>query len=645
MIKTLKGAVLLILCSMGVLNASAQDEELERLYGVVRTTTDSTEIADTHGLICWRLINKDIVAAQTHMDSARAIYKAQNNLKGIAIADYKDGVINRRKGNYADAIDDIQRYLDYAESQKDQRLIKNGMYQLAVIYEEVGDYTPALEIYLELLDSAQAQNAIKGIGLYQNSIGIIYKNLGNYNEARERYLHSIEVLKDSEYKEDLGNSYGNLATVYGLEGKNEQAVSYALLALESYSSINDQWGKAMSYSNLGELYFNMGDLTQAEHYNRLALAIQEKNEYAEQSVSLVNLGRIFVRKSDPESAANYFKKALDLDPQLDYKAMIHHGLYEYYEEQKDFEQALDHYQKFEQIQDSVAGLETIKDINRLQFKFETARKDKELIAQDLIIKNQENTILTNEAKSTRNLFLGLVALGALVFVLFYFRQRQQLNKKEIESLKVSQALTKLEALIEGEENERQRLAQDLHDGINGDLSVIKYKLTSIDRSKLSAEESKDHATAVSMLDHAIEQVRSISHDLAPPSLKEYNIVEAIGQYCLKVSSGSKIKIDFQHYGERMDLPVDKETALYRITQELLNNSIRHSNAKQILVQINFHENAIHVSVQDDGVGYNTEEKGDGIGLSNIRSRAQFLGADLNVESSDKGTLTTVDVTL
>jgi len=207
----------------------------------------------------------------------------------------------------------------------------------------------------------------------------------------------------------------------------------------------------------------------------------------------------------------------------------------------------------------------------------------------------------------------------------------------------SEEIKTLEALIKGEENERKRLAQDLHDGINGDLSVIKYKITSLDNLVVDDSQSEQYRSAISMLDNTIEQVRSVSHDLAPPSLQNYSLVEAISQYCMKVSSGSNYDINFQSFGDIVQLPLEKETAVYRMTQELINNSVKHAKGENIIVQINFHSKSLYISVQDDGIGYNAKEVDRGLGLKNVHSRSLFLEAELNVDSSAKGTLTTINV--
>ncbi len=515
-------------------------------------------------------------------------------------------------------------------------------FQYGVIYEEQGDYERALRTFFSLLEQDKFEAGKSDQSNLHNSIGILFNKLEKYSESKKHFQLALDFI-DSDESVDRANIYGNLSDLYAAEGDFDVAREYSLKSIKIFESLDHNFGIAHGYLDMGMIGLMQNDFSDAERYTKMAKEIFETNDYRDKKLAYVHLGEILFAMSKINDAEAYFKKALSLNLELTNKMNAHKGLAKIYRLKKEYVAALDNYEKYSDTKDSLSGIETIKNINRLQFQYETAQKDKEITEQDLTIKEQENTILINEAKATRIMLVAFLALGALVFLFFYYRQRQKLKNKEIEALKVSQELTKLEALIEGEENERQRLAQDLHDGINGDLSVIKYKITSIDKKKLDAEESEEYTMAISMLDNAIEQVRSISHDLAPPSLQNYNIVEAISQYCLKIASGSDLQINFQNYGEVVKIPTDLETAIYRITQELVNNSLKHADANIILVQINFHESALHVSVQDDGKGYDHTVKKTGLGLNNIISRTEFLGAELHVESSDQGTLTTIDV--
>jgi len=228
-----------------------------------------------------------------------------------------------------------------------------------------------------------------------------------------------------------------------------------------------------------------------------------------------------------------------------------------------------------------------------------------------------------------------------ILLWFLFRQRQKRIQQQLVTIQKEQEVLTLESLIAGEEKERLRIAKELHDGVNGDLSAIKYKLSSL--LKMNNEVINE---AVTMIDNSCQQVRAISHNLVPPSLKDFNLIEAINNYCENMNSTHEPDISFQHIGDAIDLNKKVEVNIFRIIQELVTNAIKHANAKVIDVQISNRNNIILVTVEDNGKGYDTNTKtGDGIGLSNIKSRIEYLNANLDVFTNETGTSNTIEIDL
>ena len=222
---------------------------------------------------------------------------------------------------------------------------------------------------------------------------------------------------------------------------------------------------------------------------------------------------------------------------------------------------------------------------------------------------------------------------------FLYQQRQKRKNQEILTLKREQQVKTLESLMEGEEKERFRIAKELHDGVNGDLSAIKYKLTSMLEHNATVVDE-----IVAMIDKSSEQVRAISHNLVPPSLEKFNLIEALADYCTTMDDAHKPTINFQHIGTHPKLSKNNEINIYRIVQELVSNSIKHSEAREITVQLSSHDNHIQITIEDDGKGFdlNTSES-RGIGLKNIASRIDYLNATIDLVSNDKGTSYAIEI--
>jgi signal transduction histidine kinase len=264
----------------------------------------------------------------------------------------------------------------------------------------------------------------------------------------------------------------------------------------------------------------------------------------------------------------------------------------------------------------------------------------------------ENKLLKQELNFTKSikekqifyfLFGGLALIS--IGLWYFFKQRQRLKNQEIETLKQNQEISNLEALIDGEEKERKRIAQELHDGLNGDLSAIKYRLSTLEESGLSAIDAENLTKVITMIDESCAQVRSISHNLMPSSILEYGLIESIRAYCMKINTSENFKITFQSYGVYIALSKKTETVIYRIIQELTTNILKHAKANSAMIQFNFREDEFFITVEDNGIGFDKTKISEGIGHKNLQTRIDFLNAHLNVASSPSGTSYTISIDL
>ncbi|MGB5435934.1 MAG: sensor histidine kinase, partial [Maribacter sp.] len=236
--------------------------------------------------------------------------------------------------------------------------------------------------------------------------------------------------------------------------------------------------------------------------------------------------------------------------------------------------------------------------------------------------------------------IAIILLVSSLMGWFLYQQRQKRKNQQILTLKREQQVKTLESLMEGEEKERYRIAKDLHDGVNGDLSAIKYKLTAmVDHNATVVNE------VVEMLDRSSAQVRAISHNLVPPALEKFNLVAALEDYTITMNDIHDPEIGFQHLGDPLNLSKNNEIVMYRIVQELVNNSVKHAKASEINIQLSHREASLQITVEDNGKGFDRNKKGGGIGLQNIESRVAYLNGHMDFVSNEKGTSYTVEIDL
>lgn len=194
------------------------------------------------------------------------------------------------------------------------------------------------------------------------------------------------------------------------------------------------------------------------------------------------------------------------------------------------------------------------------------------------------------------------------------------------------------ASLESQENERRRVAGDLHDSIGAMLSTIRVSLSTMMRQETVNTQSVGQAKQ--MLDDTIDSVRRISRDLMPATLEKFGLSHALKEMCEQYTAVAGIQIKFSEQGKPIMLEKNAEIMIFRITQEFINNSIKHAKANEIVTDLNWADD-LCVSIRDNGVGFDIDQmknSGKGLGLYTMENRASMLGANLSYTSSiGKGT--------
>ena len=625
----------------------AQNEEIDSIQNLLLISNDSSALASAHGRLAWLMMYNDLDAAFAHNDTSMTYYLALSDHRNIAISHYKYGVLHRVRGNFDSAIYSMRQYKDFVSSEKDTFGLANSLFQIGVIHSKKADFEKALRSYFDALSIYERRGDSTAMGFTLNSIGIVYKNLQKYDEAKETFLQVVDIHKKKDDKSRLADAYHNLATVFHQQKEYENALTYYAKANQLNDVTNNQWGKAINYNDIGGVLMEQGQYGEASRNFRRAYDIQLENNYTDDmGLTLANLGEAYFKSGDNRRAEDYLQEGLNRTTSKKILRELHYNLFELYEHQGFFPRALENHKTYVKLNDSILNEKNLESINALQVKYESEKKDKALINQKLQLRETENQLLKTQSQKRLALGGGIIILFLGLGVWFYFQQRQRLRLQEISNLKSKQEVLKLESLIQGEEKERVRLAQDLHDGINGDLAVIKYKISSLDPKKFKEKERSTYKEALSMLDNAVEQIRRISHNLAPPALQNFELEEAIRQYCSKVASANpKLQIDFQYFGEKLSLDKETETALYRMVQELITNVVKHANASEAIVQINHRDQILHITVEDNGSGFDATVESPGIGMQNTRSRVHYLKGEMDIDSGTEGTTVQIHIDL
>jgi len=236
--------------------------------------------------------------------------------------------------------------------------------------------------------------------------------------------------------------------------------------------------------------------------------------------------------------------------------------------------------------------------------------------------------------------LGMILLALSIFFFFVTYQKRMLKKQlELNETQARQREEIIRNTIQSQENERKRIARDLHDEVGAMLSVVKLNVGRIEKKSEDAKAKVLASQTKQYLDEVITQVRRISRALLPPSLEKLGIFFAIEELSNWVNKAEQIKIECWKSGEQFRFEPEKELAVFRIVQELLNNAIKYSEGDLIKINTRFNNQIVMVSVTDNGKGFNIAEKqNSGLGLKNLESRSRLIGAKFKLKSKPgKGT--------
>ncbi len=232
------------------------------------------------------------------------------------------------------------------------------------------------------------------------------------------------------------------------------------------------------------------------------------------------------------------------------------------------------------------------------------------------------------------IFLILVSSGLVIFFRF---ARKKIVEKELEkvAIKLDGQKRILQATIETQERERKRIAQDLHDAISAKLNVVSLHINMLLDGSLTTHEQQDAlANVLGVTTTVLESSRKIAHDLLPPILDNFGLVEALKE--LLAEFGATKKVVTQHNINYLtSLTKNQELHLFRIVQELLNNSIRHGKATLMRLELHDAEGEMKLRYKDNGKGFVVKQalNEGGLGLKNIKSRVAILNGELDIKSS------------
>ena len=290
------------------------------------------------------------------------------------------------------------------------------------------------------------------------------------------------------------------------------------------------------------------------------------------------------------------------------------------------------------LKDSSFNQDYISRMNQLYVAFETEQTKGELLEEKVKTGELEKAQAASDLKiAQRNNWLIAALGGILVLVLgggFFFYSNKQQEKARIAEVKIEEQQKGLKAIIYAQEEERKRIAKDLHDGIVQQLGGLKLGLQKV----FSQEENPEAGKMMALLDDSTQELRELSHQMMPHALSEFGLIPAIEDMLDKSLGHSEMIYQFETFGvsDQQRFEESVEISLYRIVQELINNVIKHSGASRVHIQLMKTGPNLTLIVEDNGQGFQPKSTKTGIGLMNISSRLETIDGKVNFEPSPEG---------
>lgn len=240
-----------------------------------------------------------------------------------------------------------------------------------------------------------------------------------------------------------------------------------------------------------------------------------------------------------------------------------------------------------------------------------------------------------------SLTILLILILVILFVVAY-QKRVATQRNKLDTIEREHQLQLLQATLTVQERERKRIASDLHDDIGSLLSALKLNVQFLEDIEQNEQQKQFLTKTRTKLESGIEQVRRISHDMYPPALQKLGLWEALKELFANIDSSKKVKTSIQGIPKEMRLSSETELAVFRVMQELVTNSLRHSDADSLKVEIRKNDQTLHLQYSDNGQGMDAGTMKSGLGFLNMRSRIDAVNGKIEFESSpDKGMKSTL----
>ncbi|WP_196888800.1 ATP-binding protein [Aureivirga sp. CE67] len=511
------------------------------------------------------------------------------------------------------AVPYFEECLNYKEKPE---FIIAALINLALIYSDNENYTKSNNYLFKAIELSKENNQIRGLIIGNLNLGGNYLNLKKYQEA----LDYLNIAKDYSNEHNFDafslDIYLKKAMLFREIGENQKAKE---ILWSIYPTSLDKNIKSRQLQILKELELcELADNNKSKAYDYLVKYTQLQDEIDElqneKEIKKLEIEFEAYRKEKEIQALQMLKKEKELVIQNQKKAYQNLELENQLKEQS---------QKFE--------IEKLNNLAKIQ------NTELELLQKKRTLEKEKNERM-RMIRIITIISISIILIFIFIAIYFYLKklktknllhQKQEIiNQQKIESLIKNQEIEIINASLEGQKKERERIAQELHDTIGGNIAAIKLQIGNL------IQKHQRWNSISKQINHTYEQVRDLSHSLMENRVYQGKFSETISNYIQNIENSTEIEFHLNLFPEFEINNLEEKylVEFYKIIQELISNTLKHANAENVEIHITLHEDEVSFIYEDDGKGFELTEINSGLGLKSIEKRTNKLNGISNIDA-------------
>lgn len=625
-----KTYLLLLAFLLKVLTAAAQDQhEVDSLLNRLNTAKEDIDKANVLYNLAELYANVDTQKTLIYAHQLKTLSEEKHYDKGIADAYHVLGEVEHTKGNNLVALNYFNKAINRYENLGDKNSLAKMHLFIGKIYVFLSNDVEAIKHFFKGIRFFEAIGNKTGICNAYNSIGFAYWNNHNLTEALKNFEKMASVLKEINNKQGLAAYYLNIGNVYSDMGNITTSIESYKKSLAIYETINDVDGIGVVHGSIGYTLKDIGQYEEALKHFRRSIKIYERIGNKNNLLRAYGgVGHIYIRQKKYREAYMYLNKSLALCKEVGFiegMSIAYDYLSTLDSLTGNYKQALVHYRLSISYKDSIFNDANTKKIMQYQVQYDFEKKEAEMKFQHQLTAEQ----LKHQKTLTTALIIGLVAL-LLAAALWYQRQKQ----KQLEKAAAIQT-DFTQQLLQNIEEERGRIAIDLHDSVSHELLTLKR----------SIGQDFDSQSATQKIDTIINDIRQISRNLHPVLLDKIGLKLSLETLCEQYGKNHNMLV-FHEIEYQGSLSKNEELQIFRIVQEALTNTLKYAKSEASKISISQKEQVLNLEIKDNGKGFEVEkalDSGKSFGLHSILQRSKVMGGKAHIESSGQGTIININI--